>query len=274
MDRNNESENTMRLQVFLAQAGLGSRRACETIIDDLRVSVNGEMISRHGVQVSDDDVIKVDGKQVYRTKKSIYLALHKPPGYLCAQSDPEGRPLAVELLQSRYGMRLYTVGRLDFNSSGLIFVTNDGDFAQAVSHPSNAVEKEYIVQTRKPVTDEFLESCVRGLNIEGVQYRFTTWERAGSRSVRVTLLEGKNREIRTVFNHYRFGVKRVHRVRIGPVKLFRMAPGRFRPLTKQEIQWFMKNSGAVSESDAPSVSPPAEAKTKRRQVRVRRGKKE
>lgn len=271
MAKNNETE-TMRLQVYLAQAGLGSRRSCESLIEELRVSVNGEMISRQGVRVSDGDVVKVDGKQVHRTKKSVYLALHKPPGYLCAQSDPEGRPLAVELVQSRYGMRLYTVGRLDFNSSGLIFMTNDGDFAQAVSHPSNEVEKEYIVQTRKPVTEEFLEACVRGLNIEGVQYRFTNWERAGSRSIRVTLREGKNREIRTVFNHYRYGVKRVHRVRIGPVKLFRMAPGRFRPLTRQEINWFFKQAGVTPPQDTPAAEERQDSAPRRKQVRVRRGK--
>ncbi len=269
MAKSNDTD-TMRLQVFLAQAGLGSRRSCESLISDLRVSVNGEMISRQGVQVSDDDVVKVDGKQVYRTRKTVYLALHKPPGYLCAQSDADGRPLAVELVQSRYGMRLYTVGRLDFNSSGLIFMTNDGDFAQAVSHPSNEVEKEYVVQTRKPVTDEFLEDCVRGLNIEGVHYRFTNWERAGSRSIRVTLLEGKNREIRTVFNHYRFGVKRVHRVRIGPVKLFRMAPGRFRPLTRQEINWFLKHAGREPLADERGTGR-SEAPARKKQVRIRRG---
>lgn len=227
-------EQPIRLQVYLARAGLGSRRACEQLIEHRRVAVNGETISRQGVKVLVGDRVTVDGKPVTPTSKGIYIALHKPKGFVCSNYDPEGRPLAIELLRARFPMRIFPVGRLDMNSSGLILFTNDGDFAQAVAHPSNEVEKEYEVQTKKPVTDEFIERCLAGIRIEGVEYRFEGIRRAGGRSLRVRLIEGKNREIRTVFDESGFGTKRVHRIRIGSVGLKGLESGRFRQLTKAE----------------------------------------
>ncbi|MFW6368745.1 MAG: pseudouridine synthase [Spirochaetota bacterium] len=226
--------NQVRLQVYLARAGVGSRRACERIIEQKRVAVNGETIDRQGVKVSLDDRVTLDGKSLSANATPVYVALHKPKGFVCSNYDPEGRPLAVELLRPRFPMRIFPVGRLDMNSSGLIFFTNDGDFAQAVAHPSNEVEKEYDIQTRKPVPEEFLERCLKGVWIQGEHYRFTGFSRGGGRSLRIRLVEGKNRELRTVFDEAGFGTKRVHRVRIGDVKLHGLAPGHFRRLTRAE----------------------------------------
>lgn len=231
-------EDRIRLQVFLARAGVASRRASEQIISEGRVQVNGETVTRQGIKVLSDDTVHVDGKPVKPTGKHIYLALHKPRGFVCSNSDPEGRPLAIELLRVRFPMRLFPVGRLDINSSGLILFTNDGDFAQSVAHPSNEVEKEYEVQTRKPVPDEFLDRCKKGVRIEGEMYQIVGWKRSGGRSVRIRLVEGKNRELRTLFDETGYGTKRVHRVRIGTIELKGIAPGHFRHLTGTERSFF------------------------------------
>ena len=227
-------ENDVRLQVYLARSGIGSRRACERLIEEGRVMVNGQTIRRHGVKVGQGDRVQVDGKQIRPTSRKVYVALHKPPGYVCSNSDPEGRPPAVELLRPRYPMRIFPVGRLDINSSGLILFTNDGDFAERVAHPSYEVEKEYEVQTRKPVPDDFLERCLAGVRVGEETYRFVGYKRTGGRSLRVRLVEGKNRELRTVFDEHGYGTKRVHRIRVGPVELGNLARGRFRPLTATE----------------------------------------
>ncbi len=235
-------ENELRLQVYLARSGIGSRRACERLIEEGRVMVNGQTVHRHGVKVGQGDRVQVDGRPIRPTSRKVYVALHKPPGYVCSNSDPEGRPLAVELLRPKYPMRIFPVGRLDINSSGLILFTNDGDFAERVAHPSYEVEKEYEVQTRKPVPDDFLERCLAGIRVGEEIYRFVGYKRTGGRSLRVRLVEGKNRELRTVFDEHGYGTKRVHRIRVGPVELGNIARGRFRPLTATERRVLLGDS--------------------------------
>lgn len=226
----------VRLQVFLAHAGVASRRAAEQIIAEGRVSVNGLTISEQGSRVNPGDTVLLDGKQVQPEARKIYLALNKPPGYICSSSDPQGRPLALDLLPDSIKERMYNVGRLDFMSCGLIFFTNDGEFASRLGHPSYGLEKEYIVEATGHIPDETVEAFKSGISIEGVYYKAQAVERIGSRRLRIVLLEGKNREIRRVFSHFHLHPSRLRRIRIGMVKLGDLTEGECRPLGKSELE--------------------------------------
>jgi 23S rRNA pseudouridine2605 synthase len=147
----NSMDNEIRLQVYLAHCGVASRRASEELILAGRVSVNGLVASTLGTKVRETDLILVDGKPVRLEQKKRYIALNKPAGYICSAKDPQGRPLAQDLLPKNITERVYTIGRLDFRSSGLILFTNDGDFAAALGHPSAELEKEYLVESTVPV---------------------------------------------------------------------------------------------------------------------------
>jgi 23S rRNA pseudouridine2605 synthase len=172
--------------------------------------------------------------------EKVYLAVNKPPGYLCANSDSRGRPLVLDLLQD-VAVRIFHVGRLDFRSSGLIFYTNDGTFAKIVSHPSSRIEKEYIVETKVPIAEEFLRQYKRGLTISGEHYHLRKYQYKTPRKVILTLIEGKNREIRRVFQHFRVNLKRIHRVRVGCVEVRGVPAGGYRLLSRKEISWFVNH---------------------------------
>jgi 23S rRNA pseudouridine2605 synthase len=231
----NADSGGVRLQVNLARGGLASRRGAEELIAAGRVRVNGKLISVPGEKVFPGDVVLADGRRVRPESRLRYLALHKPPGYICSSSDPQGRPLALELLPAGIRERLYSVGRLDLRSSGLILFTNDGDFAARVSHPSAGLEKEYLVEASGPIPDSVIAAFTGGLVVEGERYQAGEIERTGQRSLRICLVEGKNREIRRVFSYFHLHPRTLHRVRIGPVKLGTLAEGVSRPLEKVEI---------------------------------------
>jgi len=235
-----DSDSGQRLQVFLAHAGLASRRAAEGIIAAGRVSVNGVAVSAQGSKVFPGDVVLVDGRPVQQETRRVYLALNKPPGYICSSSDPQGRPLALDLLPRDISERMYNVGRLDFLSCGLIFFTNDGDFAARLGHPGSGLEKEYLVEATGHISDEAVQAFQRGITIEGVRYKARLVERTASRCLRIVLIEGKNREIRRVFSHFHLHPSRLRRVRIGPVKLDNLAEGACRPLTESEVEALQK----------------------------------
>ena len=233
----------LRLHVFLARCGVASRRNAEKLIDQGRVMVNGTTIRTQGTLVAEDDTVMFDGKRVYPTRKMVYLAVNKPKKYLSTSSDPEGRPTALELLKNDFPFRLFTVGRLDFLSSGLILVTNDGDFAQAAMHPKSDVEKEYIVETKREIPAELLDQFKRGVTVESETYSIESYSIKNRFRVNLVLHEGKNREIRRVFQHWRIGVKRIHRVRIGPVRIKGIGSGEYRHLSDEEIAWFVNRAG-------------------------------
>jgi 23S rRNA pseudouridine2605 synthase len=191
-----------------------------------------------GTRVFASDTVTVDGRKVLPSARMIYIALHKPKGYISANSDPQGRHLASELFSSSIHDRLFHVGRLDFLSTGLILYTNDGEFARIVSHPRNQIEKEYLVETGRTIPEDFLRLYARGVRVADALYRCKGYEQRGDRSARITLTEGKNRELRTVFASRGIRLKRVHRIRIGTVGLKGIAAGRFRRLTEREVRWF------------------------------------
>jgi len=233
----NKNENCgLRLQVYLAHAGVASRRAAEEIIAAGRVSVNGVIVSGQGSKVFRGDTVLLDGKPVQTESRHVYLALNKPPGYICSSSDPQGRSLAIDLLPGEIRERLYNVGRLDFMSCGLIFFTNDGEFAARLGHPRAGIEKEYMVEATGHIPDALIEAFEKGINIEDVHYKAQSVGRLDSRSIRVVLVEGKNREIRRVFSHFHLHPFRLRRIRIGPVKLGELPEGESRALRKFEIE--------------------------------------
>ena len=226
-----------RLQVFLARAGVASRRGGERLIAAGRVSVNGQLVVTQGSTVGTGDRVAVDGQEVAAAGASVYLALHKPPGYLCSNCDPGNRPLARNLLPAAAG-RLFHVGRLDLASGGLILYTNDGQLAVRATHPRFGVEKEYEVVTDRRVPASVLEEYRAGCRIGGVTYRLAGYRLHPGCRVTLTLTEGRNREIRRVLGHAGLEVRRLTRVRVGPVALRGLAPGAWRPLTVREVTWF------------------------------------
>ena len=228
----------LRLQLFLARAGVASRRASERLITAGSVTVNGDIVTQLGTKVSSEDDVRVDGKRVRMESRHVYVALNKPRRYLCSNSDPQGRELAVSLLEPHFTERLFSVGRLDYLSSGLIFYTNDGEFAKSVSHPSSEIEKEYRVDTQQPIPESLLEAYRGGITVEGEHYQLLSYKYKTPRSVRLKLVEGKNREIRRVFAHWHIGVRKIHRIRIGVVKVSGIPTGQYRPLSQREVQWF------------------------------------
>ncbi len=235
-----DSTSAVRLQAFLAHCGVASRRASEKIILDGRVSVNGTVITELGTKVLPSDEVCVDGKKVSLEEVKRYVLLNKPAGFVCSQSDEKGRRTAIELLKDTYSERLYNVGRLDMFSRGAIIFTNDGDFAARLSHPSAEIEKEYIVDTTLPLPRSLAEDFQKGLRLEGIFYKAVKAEEMNAHRMRVILIEGKNREIRRVFESKGAAIKSLERVRIGNVLLGSLKPGEFRDLTESEVQGLLK----------------------------------
>lgn len=234
----------MRLNRYLARGGAASRRASDDLIAAGRVTVNGSTVTRLGVTVEDGDRVCLDGNPVRAGNPARYLALHKPPGFVCTARDPHGRRRAEELVAGAAGAdrRLFGVGRLDYRSSGLLLFTDDGSFALRAAHPSYGVEKDYLVQAAggAAIPDELLRRYRAGVWIGGERFRLQRYARRAGDRVLMTLATGRNREIRRVFATAGIDLSRVHRVRIGPVHLGRLDAGQHRPLAADEVAWFLR----------------------------------
>jgi 23S rRNA pseudouridine2605 synthase len=235
----------VRLQKFLAEAGIASRRSCEQIILEGRVTVNGEPVRVLGTKIDPaHDRISLDGRPV-KAKKKLYVALNKPPGYVCSRTDPEGRLTVGKLLPTEWG-NLYTVGRLDFKSEGLIFLTNDGDFSLRLTHPRYGVRKKYLATVEGRVEPETLGRFTRGIYHDGEKLKAEKariQHASNSQSVvELELSEGKNREVRRLFEASGLTVTRLRRVQIGPIKLGELPSGKWRVLSPSEIAHLLKAS--------------------------------
>ena len=235
-----DRDNTIRLQVFMAKSGVASRRRCESLISEGFVRVNGKIITEMGYRVNLNDTVIYKGQKLGILKNNIYLALNKPSLYLCSNSDPQNRNLAIDLLKSKFSERLYNVGRLDYLSTGLIFFTNDGDFTRIVAHPSSGIEKDYIVETKQAIEEKILIDFMNGVTIDGEKYKLHSYKYKTKFKVKLTLLEGKNREIRRFFQSRNLKIRKLHRVKIGIVELANIPSGSYRYLTEKEVSWFLK----------------------------------
>lgn len=236
VDNGQSDTSEMRLQVYLAHAGVASRRACEKIIAEGRVSVNGTLVTDMGCKVRTGDTVLLDGKPVHPEARKCYVLLNKPAGFVCTLSDEKGRPTAADLLKETYSERLYNIGRLDMFSSGAILFTNDGDFAAKIEHPSAQIEKEYVIETTQDFPLELLTRFERGIRVDGIFYKCRSAAAVNRRKLRIVLVEGKNREIRRVLDSFNCTIKRLVRVRIGNLELGTLKAGEFRDLTVQERQ--------------------------------------
>lgn len=236
----NSKNEKLRLQVYLAHCGVASRRAAEKIIIDGRVSVNGAIVTELGTKVSSEDTVLVDRNPIKLEETKRYILLNKPAGYVCSLADEKDRPVAASLLKSAFSERLYNVGRLDMFSSGLIIFTNDGDFAARLSHPSAELEKEYVVDTSLSIPKTLADEFKKGIRIDDSFYRCIDAEQLNARRMRIVLIEGKNREIRRVFESKEIGIKQLTRVRIGNLLIGELNPGEFRELSKQEVESLLK----------------------------------
>jgi 23S rRNA pseudouridine2605 synthase len=233
-----DARDDQRLQKVLAAAGVGSRRECEELILEGRIEVDGEPVTQLGVRVdSRKQKITVDGEQV-KFQRRTYFAVNKPTGVLSTNRDPSGRIRVVDLVGGE--KRLFTVGRLDQHSDGLIIVTNDGELTQRLTHPKYGVPKVYLVQVAGEATGEVIAKLLAGVHLEeGIAKaaRASIRKRAKSHTLlEMTLTEGRNREIRRMLAQLGHKVQRLTRIAVGPVRLGKLKPGQFRPLESQEVK--------------------------------------
>lgn len=238
-------EDNMRLQKYLALCGVASRRSAEKLITDGRVGVNGTIIRELGTKVGPRDKVTFDGKPVSYTEKKIYIALNKPTGVLSSASDDRGRKTVVDLVKGDFDERLYPVGRLDYDTEGLIFLTNDGNFTYAVTHPKHNIDKTYEAVIRGILTEDQIVSLCRGVDIDGFitsPAKLDVIEERDSRSViQIVIHEGKNRQVRRMFEAVGHKVVKLKRISIGRVKLGNLKVGRWRELTEREIKGLRGN---------------------------------
>ncbi len=231
-----------RLQKILSQAGIASRRKAEELIQAGRVSVNGAVITELGSKADlERDHIKVDSKLLRAPKRHIYIAVNKPKGCVTTMSDPEGRPTVMHLLRG-VKERVFPVGRLDYNSEGLLLLTNDGEFAHRLTAPASHMIKTYVVKVTGPLTVEQEKEFQEGISLHGKRTSPAQLKRIKQGAnpwYEVRLAEGRQNQIRIMFKHFGRLVEKLRRVKIGFLELD-LPPGRYRLLTPREIERFRK----------------------------------
>ncbi len=237
----------IRLNKFIALSGLTSRRKADALIEEGRVEVNGKVVTKLGTLVDPyKDKVRVDGRIVAPPKKDVYLAFNKPKGYVTTMDDELGRK-SIATLFYNFPVRIFPVGRLDMDTEGLIFLTNDGEFSYIVTHPKFNIEKEYNVWAEGKVTEEDLKKLKKDVFIDGKIVRpkiveILKHDRKNT-MIKVIITEGRKREIRRMFHHIGHKVERLVRIRIGPVKLGDLRSGKYRDLTPSEVEWFFQKKG-------------------------------
>ena len=253
-----------RLQKMMADCGVASRRKAEEIIEQGRVKVNGRVASIGDKVDPERDVVTVDGERINFTKgKKMYVMLHKPRGFITTMSDEKDRKCVADLIDD-IDTRLYPIGRLDKDSEGLLLLTNDGAFANMISHPSGHVAKVYRVTVRPAVTEEILTQMAVGITIDGEFMSASSVkvlvQEKGRVVLEIVLNEGKNRQIRRMCEHFGLEVARLKRISIGGVKLGMLQPGQYRELTGEEVK---KLKTASQKAKDRNESLMAEAKNDR-----------
>jgi 23S rRNA pseudouridine2605 synthase len=224
----------LRLNRFLAAAGIGSRRHCDELIAAGRVTINGQTCTNFSAQPGERDHVKVDSKIVH-VERPLHIALHKPAGFVSTRKDPRARDTIFDLLPGKFP-RLFNVGRLDAQSEGLLILTNDGDLAQRLTHPRYKIDKEYEVTLDRRWDPSLTPKLLRGIVLEGERARIAQLHARTSTRLRVVLRQGINRQIRRMFETFGYRVEHLVRTRVGNLRLGDLPRGHWRPLTKKEIE--------------------------------------
>lgn len=232
----------MRLNKFLSTAGVASRRKCDELIKDGKIHVNGEVQSNLGTIIDEKkDVVEYLGERVNLPSSFIYLKMNKPKGYACTASDEKGRKTIFDLLEDK-SVRLFNVGRLDYDTEGLIFLTNDGEFANSVIHPKFQIEKEYIVTVEGAMKESEFAVLRKGAVINGERMpsaRVNPISFDGKvTKLSVVITEGQNHQVRRMFEAIGRDIKLLKRVRIGSVHLGNLYRGKTKPMTAEEVESF------------------------------------
>jgi len=234
-----------RLQKVLAKAGISSRRKCESLIRSGRVKVNGQPVRELGFKVDPArDRIEVDGRPV-RIETPVYIMINKPRGYICTVYDPQGRPKITDLVSS-IPQRIYPVGRLDYDTEGLLILTNDGDLAYALTHPKHEITKTYLARVTGRPSNRDLHHLRRGIMLSDgptAPARVKVLQReANTTLLKVSIHEGRKRQIRRMFAAIGHPVLELKRIAVGPITLGELPPGAFRHLTQEEVEKLKKAS--------------------------------
>ena len=229
----------MRINKYIARCGEASRRAADELIQKGKVSVNGKVLQEPGYDVQDGDEVRQFGRVITPETKSVYYLLNKPVGYVTTTMDKEGRPTVLDLVQAE-GIRLFPVGRLDYNTSGLLILTNDGDLSNRLMHPSKEFPKTYRVRAAGTVTLNDIRKLENGVDIGGfitskAEAKLVRHDK-NSTIVDLTIHEGKNRQVRRMFDAIGHQVVSLKRVRFGPLQLGDLQRGNWRYLTDEEVQ--------------------------------------
>lgn len=257
--------SAIRLQKILSTAGISSRRAAETLIVEGRVTVNGETVRELGSKADPDhDDIRVDGRRVKPPGRRRYILLNKPRGYITTRSDPQQRPTVIDLLTTG-GVReyVYPVGRLDYDSEGLLLLTSDGELAERLAHPRHGIGREYHVRVRGVPDDRALERLRKGIALDGEKtapatvdiHKVIESSRGGDAILSLVIYEGRNRQVRRMCEAVGHPVSRLKRVRIGPIQDDHIRPGEFRDLSDREVA-ALKREGSRGKG-APGERPTA-----------------
>ena len=227
-----------RLQKVLAHAGQGSRRVCEGLIAEGRISVNGRTATLGDKAGPKVDVIAIDGERIHVNTDLVYLLFNKPAGVVTTANDPEGRPTVIDYVPAN--PRVFPVGRLDQDTTGLLLLTNDGELANRVTHPRYEIEKTYMVQIRGPVSRKHLHQLLNGVELDDgpAKARKANLKIADqTRSLlEIVIAEGRNREVRRMMKAVGLELEQLVRVRIGPIHLGDIGPGKVRPLNGKEVR--------------------------------------
>lgn len=235
----NDSLVKKRLSKFLAASGVASRRASEELIFAGKVMVNSQIVKLPQTLVDENDDILVDGKKVQLETSKVYFMLNKPVGYICTALKKSSTKIVLDLFED-IQERLFTVGRLDKNTSGLILVTNDGHFANRVIHPSNNIQKEYLAKTDNEITHDHLVAISNGCLVEGTFVKPIRVTKVRKGTIKIVVSEGKKREVRTLLEATGLNVKELTRIRIGNLILGDLEVGAYRSMTEKEKELLFK----------------------------------
>lgn len=239
------SKSRIRLNKLIAESGLTSRRKADELIKSGVVKVNGRTVTKLGTVVSLNDLVTVNGKPIKLLKRYEYILLNKPKDTICTVKDEKGRKTVLDLIQTK--SRIYPVGRLDRNTTGVLLLTNDGELANRLMHPKYEVLRVYNVGLDKPLKPEDAKAISKGVEIEGEKFQKCEIfiDLKDAKKVSIALVEGKNREIKRIFEHFGYEVKKLHRSMFANLTVKGLRRGEWRHLTKREINMLRKLVGLI-----------------------------